>query len=137
MFVNEIKGIKFDPRDILISFNVVSLYTCIPIKEAIVVINHLTDHETTRLVEICLTSIFFYFEGAFYEQTYGVAMGSPLSLVVANIFMEYIESKASASAHLLPKLWKGFVDDKLVSYGPMAKMDYISFSNISTTNPIL
>jgi len=38
-------------------------------------------------------------------------MGSPLSMVVANIFMEDFESKALASAHLLPKLWKRFVDD--------------------------
>ena len=69
------------------------------------------DPNTACLVEICLTSTFFSFEGEFFEQTYGVAVGSPLSLVVANIFMEDFESKALASAHLLPKLWKRFVDD--------------------------
>lgn len=110
-FVNELKGIKCDPEDIFDSFDVVSIYTCIPIKEAIEVINHLTDPDTAHLVEICLTSSSFCFEGEFYEQTCGVAMGSPLSLVVANIFMEDFESKALASAHLLSKLWKRFVDD--------------------------
>lgn len=38
-------------------------------------------------------------------------MGSPLSLVVANLFMKDFESKALNSSRLLPKLWKRYVDD--------------------------
>ena len=53
-------------------------------------------------------------EGEFYEQTCGVAMGSPLSPVVANLFMEDFESKALSSALHQPKLWKRFVDDTCV-----------------------
>ncbi|MCY6488407.1 reverse transcriptase domain-containing protein, partial [Actinobacillus pleuropneumoniae] len=79
--------------------------------EAMEVINRLTDPNTARLVEICLTSTFFSFEGELFEQTCGVAMGSPLSPVVANLFMEDFESKALNSARLLPKLWKRYVDD--------------------------
>eukprot|EP00253_Pinus_taeda_P003606 PITA_03606 len=33
-FIEELKDIKLDPGDILVSFDVVSLYTCIPINEA-------------------------------------------------------------------------------------------------------
>lgn len=101
---------KFDLSDSLVNFGVVSLYTNISIKEALDVIFRLTDPDTTRLVEIFLTSTFFYFEGEFYEQTYGVAMGSPLSPIVANLFMEEFESKALSSAAFKPKLWKRFVD---------------------------
>lgn len=54
---------------------------------------------------------FFHFRNDFFEQTYGVAMGSPVSPIVANIFVEDFESKALASACLLPKLWKTFLDD--------------------------
>eukprot|EP00253_Pinus_taeda_P003009 PITA_03009 len=110
-FIDDLKRIKLEHEDILVSFDVVSLYTCIPINEAMEVINKLTDPDTTWLVELCLTSTFFSFKREFYEQTCGVAMGSPLSPVVANIFMEDFESKALASSHLLPKLWKRFVDD--------------------------
>lgn len=110
-FINELKGIKLDPEDILVSFDVVSLYTCIPINEAMEVINRLTHPETARLVELCLTSTFFSFEGGFFEQTSRAAMGSHLSHVVANLFMEDFESKALSLACLLPKLWKRFVDD--------------------------
>ena len=62
------------------------------------------------------TSTLFSFDGEFYEQTCGldIAMGSPLSLVVANLFMEDFESKALASSRLLHKMWKRFVDDTCV-----------------------
>ena len=46
-----------------------------------------------------------------YEQTNGVAMGSPLSPIVANIFMESFETLALNSYTLKPKVWKIFVDD--------------------------
>jgi len=110
-FIEELKDIKLEPEDILVSFGVVSLFTCIHINEAMEVINRLTDPDTARLVEICLTSKFFSFEGEFFEQTCGVAMGSPLSPIVANLFMEDFESKALNSSCLFPKLWKRFVDD--------------------------
>ena len=47
------------------------------IREAVDVISQVTDLDTAHLVEICLTSTFFSFEGEFFEQTCGVAMGSP------------------------------------------------------------
>ena len=79
-FVNELKNFKLDPDNKLVSFNVVSLYTNIPISEAIKVIKHLMDPDTANLVSICLTSTFFSFDGEFYEKTCGVAMGPPSPL---------------------------------------------------------
>ena len=47
-------------------------------------------------------------------------MASPLSPVVANLFMEDFESKALASAPFKPNTWKRFVDDTFInqSHGP-------------------
>ena len=59
--VNELKVIKLDPEDKFVSFDFVSLYTCIPIKEAIDVISRVTDPHIAHLVEICLTSTLFSF----------------------------------------------------------------------------
>ena len=73
-----------------------------------------SHYDTAHLVEICLTSTFFSFEGEFFEQTCGVAMGYPLSSVVANLFMEDFESRALSSSLFQPKLWKRFVDDTCV-----------------------
>ena len=108
------KEINLDPDDRFLSFDVVSLYTCIPVKEAIDVISRIMAPDIAHLVEIYLTSTFFSFEGEFFEQTCGVAMGSPLSLVFANIFMEHFESRALSSSLFQPKLWKRFVDDTCV-----------------------
>ena len=96
------------------TFDAVSIYTNIPINEAIKVIKCIINLDTTYLVGICLTSTFFSFDGEFYEQTCSVAMGSSLSPMVANLFMEDFESKALDSSRLLPKMWKRFVDDTCV-----------------------
>ena len=38
--------------------------------------------------------IHFSFQGQFFEQVEGAAMGSPVSPIVANLYMEYLEQKA-------------------------------------------
>ena len=46
------------------------------------------------LLEFCLRNTYFSFQGQFYEQAEGVAMGSPVSPIVANLYMGYFEQKA-------------------------------------------
>ena len=43
------------------------------------------------LVQICIKSTYFNFYGDIYEQFEGVAMGSPLSPIVVNIYMDNFE----------------------------------------------
>ena len=38
-------------------------------------------------------------------------MGSPLSPIIANLFMEHFKQKALKSASLKPKVWFHYVDD--------------------------
>jgi hypothetical protein len=63
------------------------------------------------LAEVCLRSTFFSFQGEFFEQISGVAMGSHLSPIVANLFMEKFEKRALESYPLKPSRWKRYVDD--------------------------
>lgn len=49
---------------------------------------------------VCTT--YFEFKGDIYEQKEGAAMGSPLSLVPFNTYMEIFEDEASDSAAYKP-----------------------------------
>ena len=67
-----------------------------------------------HLTELCLRSTYFAFQGQIYKQLKGTAMGSPLSPVIANIFMEDFETTALVTADHKPTIWKRYVDDTFV-----------------------
>ena len=50
------------------------------------------------LLEFCLKNTYFSFQGQFLEQVEGAAMGSPVSPIVANLYMEYLEQNAQTTA---------------------------------------
>ena len=102
-FINDIKNIHVDETEILVSFDVVSLYTKVLVEKAIIIIRKITNNEIANFIRICLKSTYFTFCGEFYEQTDGVEMGSLLSSVVANIYMEYFKKKAIDSFPLKPR----------------------------------
>ncbi|GJQ84731.1 hypothetical protein Trydic_g21136 [Trypoxylus dichotomus] len=58
-----------------------------------------------NLSRLCLSSTYFLWNGEFYEQAGGAAMRSPLSLVMANIFMKAFEHEAIESSGMKPKYW--------------------------------
>jgi retron-type reverse transcriptase len=69
----------------------VSLYTKVLVDHAIHVIEKIKNTEVAELVGICLKSTYFSYKGNIYEQIHGIAIGSLLSPVVANIYMEQFE----------------------------------------------
>ena len=119
---------KLEEDDMFVSHDVVSLFTNTPIPQSIEIISNklkkdktlkkrtlLTPEDIVELLEFVLTTTYFMFRGQVYQQKFGTAMGSPVSPIVANLFMEDLEQRAmaSASGELRPTLWKRYVDDTL------------------------
>jgi len=86
------------------SFDVTSLFTCVPLNETIEValdytfgdtdkINGLSRSQFKKLLEMATKETNFIFNDKIYNQIDGVAMGSPLASVLANIFMRHLEEK--------------------------------------------
>ena len=63
------------------------------------------------LLNLCLTSTYFQYNGTHYKQLHGTAMGSPVSVVVAEIVMQNIEERALATYKRTLPLWLRYVDD--------------------------
>ena len=112
------------PDDVLVSFDVVSLFTNVPVNLAIDVAHrrlqaddslpsrtNLSVTELTQLLEFCLNATYLSFRGQVFQQTYGTDMGSPVSVSVANIVMEDVEERALSSYGVQLPFWKRYVDD--------------------------
>ena len=112
-----IRGLQVENEDKLISFDVKSLFTKVPIDLSLPIIdrrlredNTLSDRTTldpltiTMLTELCLRTTSFQYGNEFFEQKDGAAMGCPLSPVVANIFKEVFENEALQEAGSKPRL---------------------------------
>ena len=103
------------PGECLSSYDVSALFTSVPVDPALNIIKDLLEKDHTfkertvlavsdiiLLLEFCLKNTYFSFQDQFYEQVEGAAMGSPVSPIVANVYMDYLEQKAlSTTPHPL------------------------------------
>ena len=80
------------------------------------------------LLEFCLKNTYF-FQDQFYEQVEGAAMGSPVSPIVANLYMEYLEQKALSTAPNPPRFWCRYVDDTFVIHKEVNKQGFLQHIN--------
>jgi hypothetical protein len=67
----------------------------------------------------------------FYSQKYGVTMGSPLSPLIANFFMEDYGKAALELAPLKPRCWFRYIDNTFIiwQHGPDRLKDFLHHLN--------
>ena len=112
-FIRILESLKIKPGDLMVSLDVVSLFTKVPVEESLTLLTQHFNKDILALYKHVLTSTHFCVDGQFYEQT-DVAMGSPLSPVIANFYMENFETKAIKQATLKPACCYRYVDDSFV-----------------------
>ncbi|XP_071944743.1 uncharacterized protein [Antedon mediterranea] len=125
---SELKEIIVKPSETFVSFDVVSLFTKTPVEEALKVVeNRLTTDPTLldrtklhvtdimELLGLIVNKTYFSFNGNIYRQIQGIAMGSPISPILANLYLEWLEHQAinTAPTNIKPVYWKRYVDDVL------------------------
>ncbi|XP_062836681.1 uncharacterized protein LOC134298951 [Anolis carolinensis] len=100
-FINIVENLNIEEDSILVTIDVTSLYTNIPLDEARTIIENILRRRTKLqppthflmdLLDIVLEKNYFRFQNQFYFQTFGVAMGSPLAPSIANLFMAHLEN---------------------------------------------
>ena len=91
--------------------DVVSLFTNVPLDQTMLVIRNRLDSDNTlrertnfltedimSLLEFVLSTTYFQFDGSFYQQVFGAPIGSPVSVAVADLYMEDLEEKSMDTA---------------------------------------
>ena len=142
--VETMEEVCLEQDEVLVSYDVKSLFTSIPIDESINIckrrlqlddtLGDRTDMDIDTIVQLlrfCLKSAEFQYDGTHYRQLEGVFMGSPVSPVIADIFMEELEDKVfdCTVGKAPPRLWKRFVDDVLSVILKTEVHNYLVFLN--------
>ena len=63
----------------------------------------LTKERIIEMLRMCLESTYFCYNRDYYEQKEGAAMGSPVSAIVANLYMEFFEKLAIETSPVKPE----------------------------------
>ena len=134
-FVSQIKNANLSKK-LLVSYDVTSLFTNIPLQGAIdiainLIFNHnlnlnITKKELEKLLLFATSQTLFIFNSNFYNQNYRVAMGSPFAHAVANMFMGFYEYITEYNLNKL-KFCLRYVDDILAAFDK--KQDSLNFLN--------
>ena len=109
-----------------VTMDVTDLYTMIPQEGGVTAIKRLIEASGQKqidgvkkeiilaLARFVITNNYFYFDGIYYKQIRGGAMGSPLTLTIANAYMYFVERPIAKWASRTTSLYFRYIDDLFI-----------------------
>ncbi|CAF3732621.1 unnamed protein product [Rotaria sp. Silwood1] len=114
------------PATSFITMDMTDLYTMIPQEGGIAAIKKLIEASNLKqidgvkkeiilaLARFVMTNNYFYLDESYYKQIRGGAMGSPLTLIIANAYMYFIERPIKKWAKKTCSLYYRYIDDLFI-----------------------
>ena len=147
-FVDSLKNCQLPCPPVLASFDVTSLFTNIPLTETIdIICNTLFSNNSIfhnfdkptfkKLLSFACSNMYFIFQNKIYQQTDGVAMGTPLGPTLANIFLCHHEQiwLQNCPSSFKPLFYKRYVDDTFLCFKQSDHIDsFLQYLNSQHPN---
>ncbi|CAF1510802.1 unnamed protein product, partial [Rotaria sordida] len=124
--LNEWSRLNMNENTIFCTIDVIDLYTMIPQVEGVLSLKNMLDYlklkkvsglkiETIiRLSRFVMQNNYFLYDGQFYHQIRGGAMGSPLTLTMANCYMFFFERRIAKQIKNSGGLYFRYIDDLFI-----------------------
>ena len=132
-FVDILGSHSFPSTFYMCLFDVVSLFTNVPLDKTVDIccdaiyrngncpLVDVSEQSFRKLILMVTSGVEFSFNDVMFRQIDGVAMGSPLGPVLANIFVGYCESLIPSSSY--PPLYCRFMDDSFAYFSSVSQCD--------------
>ena len=128
-FLEELRASNFDTNNIFMAnFDINSLLTNVPLDEPIDIVNKAIQNATLyhgfsvfqlgKLLSLAVNNGHFLFNNSLYEQVDGVALGSPLGTLFANMFLAFHEGSwlTNCLLEFQPLFFRCYIDNCFVNF---------------------
>ena len=124
-FLKRLKEFEIREEDLCMSFDIVSLFTNVPLEETISIIANnmypddanIKERSSMMILLKSATGGIFTHRGQLYQQKDGVSMGNPLAPTLANYFLGYLEKSLFHDHNDSdPAFYVRYVDDVFVVF---------------------
>jgi len=141
--IEKLRNIHIEDNYTLISLDVISLFTNIPLELALDSVSRRWRYVSTNCsipyneflngLKLILESTYFRFDNEIFKQEFGAPMGSPLSPIIADLVMRDLEEKALATLGCSVPFYSRYVDDIAMAV-PLDKVNDVlmTFNNFHT-----
>ena len=121
--IQEWSNVNMKQETLLCTIDVTDLYTMIPQVEGVLALRKMLDHLNLkqigglkteviiRLARFVMQNNYFTYNSQFYHQIRGGAMGSPLTLTIANCYMFFFERDIIRQVNNSNGLYLRYIDD--------------------------